>query len=191
MRVLKRCALAGLVSAVLLLAGCMIYPYGDKNTIATRTGTGTNVVERLVCHEYGVASWVLLSPGGGGETSKGTLKHSYFVEGKSKTRVKVLNGDPLRYLTMRAVAGTNLWVWYEDEHMAPNSIRVCLINPKEIVRQRVLTNCVPRRGADSEFDLAGRYLMYPTPGGFKRYDVLSDTIEPMSAPPDTKAVAPR
>lgn len=185
----------------LIFSGCAIWPYQESHVIAARPGSGTNVVERLIQSDIGLASWALLKPCyAGPEIDKGAFHYSYYVKQSSGSRTKVggltflkhehqdwKDQDNLwdHYWKVRPVMGTNLWVAFQQyPGRTPNELRLGLhlFSAEGVVAEREL-NGVPWVPDDFRFDGLSQKLTYRTQQGYETYDLLRDTVVPSGAPP--------
>ncbi len=183
MRVWNCCGVAGLGLATLSLGACLIYPYNDIHHAGVpRLGAGTNITEQVMCSETGAGFWMLLSPEGPNGTARAPLRYRYYLRDGTRSKLRFLKGDSFKYLTLRPVTGTNLWVWFE---MRTNGVEVSVFNAKGIVRQRLLPNPLGLwQYSHCELDAGGQHLTYSTTNGFERYDVLHDTVALVATLPD-------
>ena len=84
---------AGLICTV-CLTGCLVYPYHDTYVLGVRHGDGTNVVEKLIQSNRGIACTALLAPCyAGGTTSEKRLTKRYYSQAVSGQRTKMMGLD--------------------------------------------------------------------------------------------------
>ena len=199
----KRYALV--LSSILLLSGCAMWPDKERYVIATRpeSVTNTNAAERLIQSDTGIASWALLKPCyAGPEVGRAAIHRSFFVRDRTGRRTDLAHFEFLNELyhpdwtgrrnlhfesgwIIRPVIGTNLWLaldtYPEVSHFdlrgeKAHPAKLYVFEPKRIVLERDLM--VLEGGPKAfTFDLANRRITYRTENGDETLD-LGDMLKP-------------
>ena len=192
----------GLILASLTLSGCAMWPYKERYVIAVRpaSSTDTNVTERLIQSDTGIASWAMLKPCyAGPAVDTAPIHRSYFFRSKSGKRTDLRDQTFLKetyhpdwtgkvslygtwYWKIRPVMGTNLWVAMAESSWGTNESRanVYVFNANGIVIERELKG-LPQQGF--RFDANNQELTYRTERGYEIYNLLRDSRVPITAPP--------
>ena len=188
----------GLILASLMLSGCAMWPYKERYVIAVRPAsrTDTNVTERLIQSDTGIASWAMLKPCyAGPEVDTAPIHRSYFIRSKFGRRTdlkglaflkKTHDPDWTGKVSLwsgygwkvRPVMGTNLWVALTENDSLKNSrgARVYVFDPRGIIFQRDLTGL--EWGLESfRFDVNNQEITYRTERGFESYSLLRDLLK--------------
>jgi hypothetical protein len=209
MRFLNIVAVSTLFVGDLFLTGCIMYPYAEKNTVAVRYGSGTNIIEKLVQSESGVAGSAAISPEGPGSWRQ-AHKFRYYVERSSGSRTEVTclsflrKEDALNQLVQRCVwyvrpvVGTNQWVavnFLESRNHGSHGtnkwdhdvfLKVYVFTPTDMVCERRLMTFSPWHHnnaiPDFRLDETNQHLTYMVTNGFEMYDLLQDVVHPSGVP---------
>jgi hypothetical protein len=201
----KKFFFVGLLLGLPFLSGCLLGPDIDKRTLAVRLGSNSNIVERLVIKDTGLAEYNLIQWEGSGPITI-CEKQTYYLERAGHRRVKIDFLPGLKEETKKTypwldwhfwpVPGTNLWVAIDSGSVRDIKItngwekdvdlKVYLFNFKAAVRQKQLTTFVPDKYnggyPDFRFDPLYRHNTYKTRNGYETYSMLEDTIVPSGEP---------